>query len=334
MTSTSIGPWYPAWSTRPRSRGRSMAPVAHHAPAGQQVRSSGRASRRRGSRGSAAGALDLALEVRVPPHVVGVDDHADRAGSKRSAIEFAWPSVTTTERSTTIIGCSGSIASDHAVIRRVRHQPLNAREHLVAGASEVAAPRAAANKHQHVGSELRRLLNRAPVVGVATRRSASLAAGKKPPRQRLDPAQAGARIRSAEPGSSLCRHGPIHPMPALAQPSTTSSRVSWSAVIWLKLRRSGSGPPSFTLDPPPPAPAPGGTGARQARIDEHAGAVGEPEDLGEVGDRARALCRPASGSGADDRSGRRGRRRPPCSDRWARRTSGARGARSARTARS
>ena len=51
----------------------------------------------------------------------------------------------------------------------------------------------------------------------------------------------------------------------------------------------GSGLPSFTLDPPPPAPEPGEPVGGKLWIDEHAGRRREPEDLGEVGDRARAL---------------------------------------------
>ena len=112
-------------------------------------------------------------------------------------------------------------------------------------------------------------------------------AGKKPPRQRLDTLQARVPdALAAAPGTSLCRQGASQPMPASAQASTTCSRARWSAVIWLKESRAGS---MLTGGPRPARADAACARTASAGSAQQAGGVGEPEELGEVHERARAL---------------------------------------------
>ena len=73
-------------------------------------------------------------------------------------------------------------------------------------------------------------------------RSASVAAGKKPPRHRLETRSPASRITlalaAAPPASvTLSRHGPIHWMPVRTHPSTASRKPQCWVVAWFRLRR-------------------------------------------------------------------------------------------------
>ena len=126
-----------------------------------------------------------------------------------------------------------------------------------------------------------------------SRRSASVAAGKKPPRQRLETRSPAARMSAAESGSSLCRHGASQPMPASTQPSTTSAQaeliggdlveaeppgiraVAGHRLVHARQLEQG------------PKPARGALG-----VGQHAGLGRQPEHLPEVDDRPGALHTP------------------------------------------
>ena len=109
---------------------------------------------------------DLALERRVPEHVVGVDDHADLRG-----IEALRQVVGLAERDD-----RRPLADHHRVERLDRqphtalggvgHEPLDARGDHRARAAQVAADRRAAHEHEHVGAERGRLVDRVAVVVV------------------------------------------------------------------------------------------------------------------------------------------------------------------------
>ena len=175
-----------------------------------------------------ARALELALEVGVPPDVVGVDDHPDRGGSKRSAMSLACASVTTTERSTIIIGCSGSMArrtpaSDacgnsrsmpsSTARRAARQVTVRARPQT---STSTSVPSAAAS------STARRLS------ASRSRRPAASGAAKNPPRHRLDtrspasaisarPLGAGVELVAPDADPGRCRRRHSHRSPPRAR---------------------------------------------------------------------------------------------------------------------
>ena len=185
-------------------------------------------------------------------------------------------------------------AQPHAVLDRVREQPLDARPRsspgraprsFVAGgpqtSTSASVPSAAAS------STARRLSSSAAVGARRTRRGT----GYETRRPGVgDPPRAPPRRRSRP---SLCRHGPIHSMPCSAQrvdrPRRSDQR---SAVIELKLepavrhchaRASAEHAPHAR--------------ARELGVAQQPGLVGEHEQLGEVQHRARrSPARRPSGS--------------------------------------
>jgi hypothetical protein len=56
-------------------------------------------------------ALDPPVDVVLPPHVVGVDDDADRRRGRSARDAQRLARLHTTERSAANIGCSGSMPS-------------------------------------------------------------------------------------------------------------------------------------------------------------------------------------------------------------------------------
>ena len=171
---------------------------------------------------------DLGIHRGVPPHVVHVDRHPDkrrreplghRIGLRQRARHRAVARVHRVQRLD---------GQPHAALRRVRqHRPDPVLDHLP-GAVQIAVRRrpstpapAPAAPSAAASSMARRLSS------IRCWRSSALAAGKKPPRHRLEtlrPAPVSRRAVSARPiSATLWRHSPIQPTPARAQPSIVSA---------------------------------------------------------------------------------------------------------------
>src|SRR5438445_5821026 len=201
-------------------------------------------------------------------------------------------SVTTTERSPANIGWSGSIA---------RRTPRSAAYGMTAAMPSSTMPRAASISRSGAGphtststsvpisaasSSARRLSS------IRSRRALGVAAGKNPPRHRLDTRRPASRINralaTAPPASAtLSRHGPIHGMPARKQPSTASRSVQRWVVAWLRLSRTRSGGrtsvnASHRQDRTH-------TRLRLIRVAQQAGAIHQAEDPCQMNDGPRAL---------------------------------------------
>ena len=156
----------------------------------------------------------------------------------------------------------------------------------LARAGEVARAlrQPAADQHEHVGAERRRLVDRPAVVVERVR-----AAVKKPPRHRVvtvRPASRTSRAAAAAPPASATwsRHRPIAPMPARAQPSAASATLQRFVVIWLRLTaltRAHGHPATASTRACAPRPARGRAAARPASASSNAAA--------RCADRARAL---------------------------------------------
>ena len=120
------------------------------------------------------------------------------SGSKRSASCRAWASVTTTERSAIIIGCSGSMPRRTPASTECGVERLDSVEHLPASGRQVAVRGRAAHQHEHLGAQLGGLVHGGAVVGVA------LAATRRIGR-REEAAAAQARHPEARVANQLCR---------------------------------------------------------------------------------------------------------------------------------
>ncbi len=215
-------------STQPRIRGDVDDAVAHHAAVEQQV--GGRHQPVADVEGeqalARAGALDLALELRVPPDVVDVDGHAERralaASSSHRSLRL---------RQRVHAGAVGGVhrvqrldRERHAAGARVLEQLADAVAHLLARAGEVLramrpARPSAGRRPPAPGTAPRRprLVDRAPVV--VERRAPALAVGG---REHAAAAIAGdgeagvadAPRRVLEPaGATLSRQGEMPRMP-------------------------------------------------------------------------------------------------------------------------
>ncbi len=93
-----------------------------------------------------------------------------------------------------------------------------------AGAHKIAVRRRAANQHQQLSADRGGFIDSAQIVLNSLFRSFSVAAGKNPPRQRLETRRPAFWIflAAVATGSILCRHAPSHSIPSLAQASTVS----------------------------------------------------------------------------------------------------------------
>src|SRR5690606_38844161 len=214
-------------------------------------------------------------------------------------MSFAWPRVTTTDLSAANIGCSGSMPSltprasagsssaampSSTICREpTRSLPTTPPQ----TSTSTSAPRAAASSRARRLSSMRLSLSR------------SSSAGKKPPRQRLETRRPAARIAFAAwrtgTSANCWRHGAIQGTPARAHASTVSRSPARTVAVFRLSRASpGAGvrnaltPPSSRLHPGEAQHEPHALD-RQLGLEEHAGPVGEHEQLGEVGDAARAL---------------------------------------------
>ena len=210
----------------------------------------GRSSRSRGGREPVAhvegqqpllaGAFDLRLQLRVPPHVVQVHRHAQRAdcaaGSSASHTSSACSSVLMQARSAACIGCSGSMASG---MPRSRASSSSAAMPSVTCARAPAMSRCAglagqragqAADHQHQAGRVQRagFVERAPVVVARGLPAGGIGAGEHAAaavaRQRQAVCLAAAARWPAGPAAATwSRQGDTARMPRAAQASMMSS---------------------------------------------------------------------------------------------------------------
>ena len=149
------------------------------------------------------GAGDLRGQLRIPPDVVGVDDHADRRRGTARPGPAPRPGGTSTHRSAQNIGCSGSMPSrtpgrcatgtsspiPSAIMRRASADP---------GCPAPARRRPGPARRR----QRRRLVDGRAVVGQGRGRASGSACVKKPPRHRLDTASPAARTAAAARGQA------------------------------------------------------------------------------------------------------------------------------------
>ncbi len=273
--------------------------VAHQPASGEQVRG-GHEPVRHVVAGDAPGrALDLALQLGVPPDVVGVDHHAHPLG-----LEALGQVERLRQRHHhRALGDHHRVqrldAQPYAVLGGVGEERLDALEHLAPRRLQVAVGRRPADQHQHVRAQLGRLLHRRAIVGVALAPAGGVGGREEAAAAEARHAQAGRadalrRVRAAASGA----RARTTRSPRRRRRSTASSSERWSAVIWLKLSRPGS---RLTPRPPPrPAgaacarrPAPGRPGRRRRRP----AAAARPDGSA----CARSPARPPCGSGPGGR---------------------------------
>src|SRR4051812_27176188 len=218
------------------------------------------------------------------------------SASNFSASVLASSSDVMHERSAAYIGCSGSIA---IAILRSRAYGTSA------AIASSTMRRAAAMSRSGGGPQTSTSVSEpsSAVSSIARRlssmraaRSAAVAAGNMPPRHTLETRRPELRTRrrlSARPTSAiLWRQMPIAGSSARRQPSSASARLHRLVVIWFRLRRAqGSDVGMRTSlagdagDAQDTTHAVGG----ELAVEQQAGRVGEPVQLREVDDGARAL---------------------------------------------
>ena len=293
--------------------------VAHHAAIEQQIlgRHQPVADMEAENAGGAR-ALDLALELGVPPDVVDVDRDPepalavrDRARSQRSS---AWPRVLTQQRSAVYIGCSGSIASATPAARASGRIAARPSAHLGAGDPPGPWTLAACRPRPGPGRQRRSPPPRRSPAGRRRSRPGGLrseSAGNIPARQRpltrrpcvaeaagagLDPHRLqrlapGRDGRDAVAGAALDRLAQI---PSLAHRRPVQRQVVEAArkiahlfpLLRRAVRPEVSGPDAVNRHDMAHARD------RQLGIAQQPGGIGEPEQLGQMERRAGALWPP------------------------------------------
>ena len=182
----------------------------------------------------AAGAINLHLDVRVPEHVVGVDDDTDPTVEHTGEVDRL--AQRDDHRSLTDHHRMKRLDPQrHAVLHRVGKNGFDAFFDHSTRSREITIRSGPAHHHEHGRSELGRLFDRSTVVVDACRtlscsRSREEAAAAQP-RTSTDLAA----MRAAAPAPSWSLHTPTAPMPARAQPSSASSSDHPSTVLRLRL---------------------------------------------------------------------------------------------------
>ena len=254
------------------------------------------ASRRRGSRGSGRRRAAICVDVRVPEHVVGVDDDADL--TRRTARRGRAPRQRHDHRA---LGRPSSDAAARCPSRTpcssgVRQQPLDALGDHLARRAQVALRSRAADEDEDVGAELRPPRRRR----AGCRRVAQPWLG----REEAAPAEARRRehrhrgpvgrlaLRRGRPACGATARSSRSPRARAASTASASDQLVDGHLVE-RLRRARAVAPVGDHVPTP------ATGSRlRMRVaassgsSQEARAVGEREQLGEVRRSERALSAP------------------------------------------